>query len=278
MSSVDYRKSSVTPAREPVTPEGPNGVISIVTAMWNSAETLHDALDSIVKQTRANTEHVAIDGVSVDETLAVLRRVRVPHQRLLSEPDNGIYDALNKGIRLATGDVVGFLHADDVLAADDILAEVQRRFEDPEVDAVYGDLQYVSHDLTKVIRHWRAGKYSLARLRRGWMPPHPTLYVRKSVYEEFGGFDLSYRIAADYDWMLRVLPNLRGRIDYIPRVMVKMRVGGISNRSLRTIVQKSKEDYRALRANNIGGLGTLAWKNFSKLGQFFVRPGKGPSE
>lgn len=247
--------------------------ISIITACYNNAVTIGDVL-ACVRSQPSGIHHVAIDGASSDETAVLIRQQLAEDDMLLSEPDTGIYDALNKGVRLATGDIVGFLHADDVLAADDILCEVQKRFEDPGVDAVYGDLQYVSHDLKRVIRHWRAGEYSLTKLKRGWMPPHPTLYVRKSAYEEFGDFDLSYRIAADYDWMLRVLPRLRGRIEYIPRVMVKMRVGGISNRSLRTIWRKSREDYRALRTNEIGGFGTLAWKNLSKIGQFFVRPEK----
>jgi glycosyltransferase len=191
---------------------------------------------------------------------------------LVSEPDAGIYDALNKGIARATGEVVGFLHADDVYADGEVLARVAAAFADPAVDAVYGDLLYVRKaDTGRVVRHWRAGAYDPARLRRGWMPPHPTLYLRRALYERHGVFDRRYRIAGDYDLMLRMLSRLTGRVVYLPQVLVRMRVGGESNRSLSRILRKSREDYRALRENGIGGAGALVWKNLSKIPQFFRR-------
>jgi glycosyltransferase involved in cell wall biosynthesis len=191
---------------------------------------------------------------------------------LVSEPDKGIYDALNKGIQHASGDVVGFLHADDVFENNEVLANVAAAFENPAIDAVYGDLVYVRHDdISQVIRYWKSGVYDDAALARGWMPPHPTFYVRRSVYERLGGFDTRYRIAADYDTVLRFLAAGKVRAAYIPKVLVRMRAGGISNRSLKTIVRKSREDIDVLRRNKVGGLGTLAWKNFSKLGQFWKR-------
>lgn len=195
---------------------------------------------------------------------------------LISEPDRGTYDALNKGIARASGEVIGFLHADDGYADAEVLARIAAAFADPAVDAVYGDLVYVSQaDTDHVIRYWRAGEYRPARLHWGWMPPHPTLYLRRALYERHGVFDLRYRIAADYDLMLRVLSRLTGRIVYLPQVLVRMRLGGISNRSWRHILRKSTEDYRALRANQIGGLGALAWKNLSKAPQFFYARLKG---
>jgi glycosyltransferase len=227
----------------------------------------------VAGQSYADREHIIMDGGSNDGTLEILERRRDQLAVLVSEPDSGTYFGLNKGLALATGEVVGFLHGDDVYADAEVLAWIAAAFADPAVDAVYGDLLYVaSNDTAHVIRYWRAGDYRPERLRWGWMPPHPTLYLRRSLYERFGVFDTRYRIAADYDLMLRMLTQLPGRAVYLPQVLVRMRVGGVSNRSLRTVLRKSWEDYRALRANGVGGLGALAWKNLSKLPQF-VRKG-----
>ena len=211
-----------------------------------------------------------IDGASSDGTLQRLQGRRADIAILVSEPDEGIYDALNKGLALAQGDVVGLMHSDDFYADDSVLDSVAEAFADPCVDAVYGDLDYVAKDDTsRVIRRWRSGAYDPARLARGWMPPHPTLFLRRSVIERWGGFDTHFRIAADYDAILRYFGQGKIRVAYIPRVLVKMRVGGESNRSVARILRKSREDYEALRRNGVGGLGALAWKNLSKLGQFF---------
>ena len=193
---------------------------------------------------------------------------------LVSEPDGGIYDALNKGMARARGDVIGLLHSDDWLATPDVLAMVAQAFDQTSADAVYGDLQYVSAaDPDKVLRHWKSGEYSPRLLQRGWMPPHPALFIRRQIYEAYGGYDTSYRIAADYDAILRWFGSGQMQVAYVPHVLVKMRAGGASNRSLANIVRKSREDYRALRSNRVGGLPTLAWKNLRKLGQFRVSAG-----
>lgn len=244
--------------------------ISIITATWNCQDTVGGCLASVAGQSYRRREHIVVDGASTDHTLALLEGKRAQLSVLVSEPDRGIYDALNKGIARASGDVIGFLHADDLYADGTVLARIGEVFEDSGVDAVYGDLAYVGkEDTGRVIRHWRAGEFRPDRLRRGWMPPHPTLYLRRDLYERFGGFDLQYRIAADYDLMLRVLRRISGRVVYLPKVLVRMRVGGASNRSLPMILRKSFEDYRALRANRIGGAGALLWKNLSKIPQFF---------
>jgi glycosyltransferase involved in cell wall biosynthesis len=247
--------------------------ISLVTATYNCASTIRDCLRSVAEQGHSNIEHIVVDGASTDGTVEILRQEAGRIHRLISERDKGIYDALNKGVARASGEVVGFLHADDVFADAKVLEEIAAAFEDPGVHAVYGDLTYVQKANTEqIIRYWKSSAFRPSMLASGWMPPHPTLYLRRELYERFGRFDLSYRIAADYDFMLRVLTRLEGQAVYLPRVLVKMRVGGESNRSLRNIIRKSVEDLRALRSNGVGGLGSLALKNGSKLVQFIRRP------
>ena len=223
-------------------------------------------------------EYVVLDGDSQDGSQVLIDAefcsAGSPISFWESEQDGGIYDALNKGIHLCKGDVVGFLHADDELAGALILSKVSQCFSDPHVVACYGDLVYVARDNTeKVVRYWRAGSFDPNLLKSGWMPPHPTLYVRRSWYDMHGAFDTRYRIASDYDLMLRLLVNLQPheKVVYLPEVMVRMRVGGESNRSIKNIVLKSSEDYRALKANGVGGLRSLAMKNLSKLPQFFKK-------
>ncbi len=246
--------------------------ISVITAVYNNRETISAALDSALRQSGVDIDLVVIDGGSTDGTLEVLRSYADRLDVLVSEPDRGIYDALNKGIQRASGEVVGFLHSDDLFAGAGVLSRVAAAFADPEVGAVYGDLVYVRKDNPdQVVRYWRAGVFSRRRLRWGWMPPHPTLYVRRHVYEQHGLFDTSFRIAADYDFILRTLGQAGVGVRYIPEVLVKMRVGGASNRSLRNILRKSSEDLRALRRNGVGGVGALMWKNLSKLPQFLGR-------
>ncbi len=243
--------------------------ISVVTAVYNGRATVGDALDSVQGQVGVDVEHVVIDGASGDGTREYLESRREQFAVFVSERDRGIYDALNKGVARAGGDVVGFLHADDVFADAGTLAGVAQAFADPAVDAVYGDCEYVRADAAaSVLRHWRAGAFTPRRLRWGWMPPHPTLYVRRGWYARLGGFDTRYRIAADYHFVLRLFSQPGLRVAYLPRVLVRMRVGGVSNRSLGNLVRKSREDYDALRRCGVGGVGALAWKNLSKLGQF----------
>lgn len=245
--------------------------ISVITAVFNNRGTIAEAIDSVLAQTGANCELVVIDGGSTDGTLEILQGYADRIAVLVSEPDGGIYDALNKGIALSTGEVVGFLHSDDLFADATVLARIAAAFAKADVAAVYGDLLYVRKDNpAQVLRYWRAGEFSRARLGWGWMPPHPTLYVRRAVYAKLGGFDASYRIAADYDLILRILGSGL-KVAYLPEVLVKMRTGGVSNRSLRNILRKSWEDWRALRRNRIGGVGALLWKNLGKVGQFVVR-------
>jgi glycosyltransferase involved in cell wall biosynthesis len=246
--------------------------ISVVTAVYNCRDTVAQAIESVLSQTYSDVETILIDGASTDGTLDVLLPYRQHLDVFVSERDLGIYDALNKGIERASGDVVGFLHADDLFDNREVLLRVAEAFADPQVEAVYGDLVYVRHgNVDQVVRYWRAGQFEPSSLRRGWMPPHPTFYVRRRVYQRFGAFDTSYRIAADYESVLRFLGRARIRAAYIPQVLVRMRVGGASNRSLSNILRKSREDLRALHTHGAGGVGTVLRKNLSKLSQFWLR-------
>ncbi|MBO9467527.1 glycosyltransferase [Tropicibacter sp. R15_0] len=243
--------------------------ISVVTAVFNRENTVAEAVASVASQDYGSVEHVIQDGGSRDGTLEAIKAVAGPDVSLESARDGGIYDGINKGIARTTGDVVGLMHSDDLFASPSILSKVAKAMEDPEIDGVYGDLDYVAaDDIQKVIRKWRSGDYQKSKLKRGWMPPHPTLYLRRSVFDTWGLYDTSFRIAADYDAMLRYLVKGEIRLVYIPEVFVKMRVGGESNASLQKIIRKSREDYRAIRENGVGGLGTLAFKNLSKVQQF----------
>ena len=247
--------------------------ISVITAVLNRVKTLGDSLRSVHEQSWSDVEHIVVDGGSTDGTLDVIDRHKSGIAKLSSSADKGPYHALNKGISYASGDVVGFMHADDMFASTSALERVAHAFEDPAVGAVYGDLVYVrKEDSSQVIRYWRAGQYQRDQLTLGWMPPHPTFYVRRELYQRYGDFNTRYKIAADYDHMLRLLWRGRVQAAYIPEVLVRMRMGGISNGSVFNILNKSREDYSAMRENGIGGLQTLLLKNVSKLPQFMVRP------
>ncbi len=248
-------------------------IVSIITITYNSAQTLEQTLLSVEKQTYPQIEHIIIDGGSTDGTLTLVEAHRSRISKVVSEPDKGIYDALNKGIRLATGDVVGLLNSDDLLASNHAIEDIVHAFEQSDVDVVYGDLDY--YDITasgeQLSRHWRSNTFRSRDLRYGWMPPHPTLYCRRDVFEEHGVYNDTYRISGDYDFILRVfcVPTLKSI--YLPKVLVKMRVGGVSNRNMRNILQKMREDYCILRAHHLPACFTLFCKNIRKIRQFFRR-------
>jgi glycosyltransferase involved in cell wall biosynthesis len=238
----------------------------------NRADTIEHAIESVQSQSHRDLEHVIQDGGSQDGTVEIIERLSGSQTRLVSEPDAGIYDAINRGIARSTGDVVGLLHSDDFFPHRDVVSRIAAAFEDPTVDAVYGDLDYVSErDPDRVIRRWRAGIASPVKLRRGWMPPHPTMYLRANVFRDYGLYDTSFEIAGDYDAILRFFGTGKVRSVYLPEVLVKMRLGGASNVSLGHILKKSKEDLRALRRNGVGGYCALVLKNVSKIGQFVLK-------
>lgn len=246
--------------------------VSLITATYNSEISIKTCLDSIVSQDYSDLEYLFIDGGSSDNTLSIIKKYRQnnPFIKMVSEKDYGIYDALNKGISAASGDIIGFVHSDDFLASSDIINDIVSMMKTESLDGVYGNLQYVNKNNTqKVIRNWISCDFKFSKLKNGWMPPHPTLFLKKEVYQKHGLFDVSYRISADYDFMLRIFKDSELKFGYLPKVITKMRVGGASNRSIKNIIEKSKEDYRAIKSNNIGDFLTLIRKNTSKLKQFF---------
>jgi glycosyltransferase len=246
--------------------------VSIITATYNSAITVRDTLESVAKQDYADIEQLIIDGCSTDDTLNLVRSF--PHiTKIVSEKDKGIYDAMNKGIRIATGDVIGILNSDDVYIDAKVISLVAQAFADPDIQAVYADLQYVSqNNLNKIIRTWRTGSFSKRKFYYGWMPPHPTFFLRKKVYEEIGLFDLSFRSAADYEMMLRVLLKHEMPSYYIPQVIVKMRIGGLSNASFKNRIKANREDRLAWKVNGLQPyFFTLYAKPIRKITQFIIK-------
>lgn len=224
-------------------------MLSIITVTYNSLHTLKDAYASLCDQFYSPWEWVVQDGGSTDGTVAWLEGLNDARIRFISEKDNGIYDALNKAVRRAKGEWIGLLHADDLYPNNDALQAVAAAMEGH--DAIYGDLKYVqAADITKVLRHWKSGTFSPSLLRKGWMPPHPTLFLRKEIYAQVGEFDTQFKIAADYDFVLRVfaLPHLK--VKYLPQVLMLMRQGGASSK-VGNLLAKSQEDLRVLKKNKM---------------------------
>ncbi|RTE51714.1 glycosyltransferase [Arenibacter aquaticus] len=249
--------------------------ISIITASYNSAKTLEVCMNSVLNQDYEHIEYIIIDGKSKDNTLNLIQSKAKNHPNIvfISESDNGIYDALNKGIGKATGEVIGFVHSDDFLADNSIISQIAEAFKSEIIDGVYGNLHYVQYnDTDKIIRNWISQPYSPKLLKRGWMPAHPTLFLKKDIYIKNGQFNLDYKIAADYDFILRVFKQKILTFKYLPITITKMRVGGASNRSLRNLIRKTKEDYKAAQANHISfPLRVIFLKNFSKIPQWFSK-------
>ena len=246
--------------------------VSLIVSTYNSKDFIKDCLDSILEQSYNNIEIIIIDGKSTDGTVEFLKSYCNLNSNifLVSEKDRGIYDALNKGVCKASGELIGFVHSDDFLVSSTIISEISKKIIKENLDGIYGDLHYVhKHNTNKIIRKWESCEFNRSLLKNGWMPAHPTFFLKKSVYEKHGLFDLNYSISSDYDFMLRVLLDETLKFGYLPKIIIKMRVGGISNRNISSIMKKSIEDYRVLKKNNVGGYITLIKKNLSKLKQFF---------
>jgi glycosyltransferase len=246
--------------------------ISIITVVRNGAATLCDCIESVQQQSYPyeNREHIIVDGASGDGTLQLIEKYRSSFSRVISEADNGIYDAMNKGIALASGDVIGILNADDVYAHKNVLAKVAAVFDDDRMDSCYGDLNYVDRlQPSKITRRWRSGPYARSSFYQGWMPPHPTFFLRKRMYDMYGDFNPELGTAADYELMLRLLLHHNITTAWIPEVLVHMRSGGMSNMSLKNRITANRMDRRAWRENGLTPrLWTLWIKPLRKIGQY----------
>ena len=276
--------------------------VSIITTAFNAAATIRDCLESVQGQTYADVEHIVVDAASEDGTLAILDQYKKSLAKVVSEPDRGIYDGMNKGLGLATGEVVGILNADDMYFNHDVLGKVARVFEEKRVESCYGNLVYVKdmvgaagdgsaplrlsggrqsavhqrnrqEEDFRVVRYWRSGAFAAWKFYWGWMPPHPTFFVRREVYERYGGFNLDLGTAADYELMLRLLLRHRISTAYLPEILIRMRSGGASNATLARRLQANRMDKKAWEVN---GLKPYPWtmllKPLRKVGQWFARP------
>ncbi len=245
--------------------------VSIIVSVFNNKNTIAAAINSIILQDYDDIECIVVDAGSTDGTVEIIKGFGDRINTFISEPDKGIYDGLNKGVSLATGDVIAFLHSDDAYADRGIISTVVDQF-DINIQGVYGDLLYTDKvDMDKIFRYWKSCDFSPSLLSKGWMPPHPTLFLRCEVYQKYGTFDTSFKIAGDYDFMLRILKD-NIVVKYLPQVVYKMRVGGESNRSIKNILNKSKEDLRAMRKNEINNpFFALFYKNMSKIMQLVRR-------
>lgn len=248
--------------------------ISIITVCYNSSATIEDTILSVASQQGVDVEHIIIDGQSSDGTVDIIKR----HQsitKFISERDSGIYDAMNKGIALATGDVIGTLNADDFYADQYVLKEVAKLLANPAQEACYGDLLYVSQaDKDKTVRYWRSRNYVVGLFKSGWMPAHPTFFARKSVYERLGAFNLDYKIAADFELLFRFIELNRISVAYLPKVLVKMRTGGTTNKSMSNVFKQNKEIITILSNHyqDFSAIKFFVKKVFNRLFQFLTRP------
>lgn len=248
--------------------------VSVITVVRNGGSTIEDTLMSVKAQRYHAVEHILIDGVSTDGTMDVVDRFRDSLACVISEPDDGIYNAMNKGMRLARGDVIGFLNADDMYAHSSVLNRVAEVFSDTKLHACYADLLYVDRaDTRRIVRYWTSQPFRPGLFTRGWIPAHPTFFVRRSVYERYGGFDERYLIQSDFELALRLLEIHRIRSKYIPEIWVCMRLGGVTNRSLQTVVRGNIESFRACRQHRLAVTPWFFVRKFAlRLPQFFRRP------
>lgn len=244
--------------------------ISIITVSFNSDTTIADTIRSVAAQAYSNIEHLVIDGQSSDKTIAIVEANRHSNLIVTTEPDLGIYDAMNKGLTRASGDVVGFLNSDDFYADSLVLEKIAAVFHDESVDACFADLVYVTQDNKRIARYWKSKPFSRGNFAKGWCPAHPTFYIRKSAWHKFGGFDLSFKLAADVEFMMRYLEKGGVKSVYIPHVLVRMRLGGATNQSWSNVLKQNEEIFQALQKNHLtfGRFNFWLHKLYSRLWQY----------
>lgn len=247
--------------------------VSVITICYNAAEHIDETMRSVVMQDHGDIEHIVIDGGSTDGTQRRIERYREVVAHFTSEKDKGVYDAMNKGLRVATGEVIAFVNAGDMIAHRSCISEMAAEFSKNDADAIYGDAYMVDpHDVKKVKRFWKGGAYDRQKFRWGWMPPHLGTYIRKVVYDRFGHFRDDLKVSADYELMFRFMYKQRIRVRYVPRVLVRFRLGGVSNRSLAHIWRANLEVFKAWKLNDepVSVLIIIA-KPLRKIAQFFRR-------
>lgn len=244
--------------------------VSIITIAYNSADTIEDTIQSVLAQDYPDIEYIIVDGASKDQTLHIIDQYKTRIAKFVSEKDKGIYDAMNKGVSMATGEIIGILNSDDFYADNSVITEVVNRFKEDQCEGLYADLVYVDREkLDKVLRVWNAGPYYYGRFLKGWMPPHPTFFVRKTCYDKFGHYTLELKSASDYELMLRFIHKHQIKMSYLPRIITKMRAGGQSNVTIKNRIRANMEDRLAWKMNNLRpGLFTLTRKPLSKILQF----------
>jgi len=223
--------------------------ISLITVCYNAEKTIEQCFRSVINQSYKNIEYIVIDAKSTDATLAIIEKYKTHFSIVVSEPDQGIYYAMNKGIALATGDIIGILNADDIFAHQNVLENVAQKFVLENKDSLYADLQYVNEN--NVVRYWKSGNYKINNWYWGWMPPHPTFYVKREIYQRFGVFNTTIQLAADYELMLRFLLKYNISTSYLAEVTVKMAVGGVSNKSFKNRLVANQEDKKAWTLNRL---------------------------
>ncbi|MDB4919613.1 glycosyltransferase family 2 protein [Mucilaginibacter sp.] len=243
--------------------------ISLITVVHNAENTITSCIDSVIRQNFKNVEHIIIDGGSTDGTVQLIEKYRHYLSHFVSEPDKGIYDAMNKGIRLATGHIVGMLNADDFFADENVLSTVAAAFEKNNADILYGDLDYINKK-GRAVRKWRSGEFKRRNFNFGWMPPHPTFYCKRDLFEKFGLYSLDYGTAADYELMVRFLYVNKLAVFYIKKVLVKMKLGGKSNKTYSNRIKGLLFDLKAMRDNHIKRpVIALIVKPIRKVNQYF---------
>lgn len=247
--------------------------ISIITVVYNNKSTIKQAIDSVLNQSFKNIEYIIVDGKSTDGTVEIIKSYEDKISKFISESDKGIYDAMNKGIALATGDVIGILNSDDFYKTNDIIEVVANEFLHKDIDCLYGDLEYVSQkDVFNVVRYWKSKPYKEGLFQRGWHPAHPTFFVKKECYDKYGTFNLNFQISADYEIMLRFLERYKLKSIYVHKTFVKMRIGGESNKNMLNILKANIQSYKSWKLNGLHvNPFVFILKPLSKILQLFVR-------
>lgn len=244
--------------------------ISVITVCFNAAEYIEDNIKSVNDQDYPNIEHIFIDGLSKDNTLNIINKNVTSNHKLISEPDKGIYNAMNKGIELASGEYLIFLNSDDMFSGDDVVTKYVTTINKKYADVIFSDILFTQrNNKNNIIRTWKAGNFNKWKLKFGWMPPHPGVLIKSEVFKKFGGFDEKFKISGDYDFLLRVFNKFEGKIVYLDSVSVMMRHGGVSNNSYKNSLRKWKEDFIVIKQNNVGSILTVLFKRIIKLNQVF---------